>query len=174
MRPAHGADAPRQFEAVNVGHVIVGHHEADIGIGLQDFERLGAAICQADAEIIALEAARKQRPRRRAVINDQHMVAVVGEKAADGFRQHIHGENIVLQDIIDHILGDQRFARPLVKGAGENDGRDRKIDQIFQRLALFRPRQVDVGNRQRHRFGRMFVTGLQLLEIAAHFHGNAQ
>ncbi|MNY05006.1 hypothetical protein D3C86_1377100 [compost metagenome] len=102
------------------------------------------------------------------------MVAVVGEKAADGFRQHIHGENIVLQDIIDHILGDQRFARPLVKGAGENDGRDRKIDQIFQRLTLFRPRQVDVGNRQRHRFGRMFVTGLQLFKRAAHLHGNAQ
>ncbi len=97
---------------------------------------------------------------------------MIGQEPADGFRQHVNGEDIVLEDVVDHVLGDQRFTGRLVEGAGKNDGRDRQVDQIFERLAVFRTRQIDVGNRQRHRIGGALVALLQLLERAADFDGD--
>ncbi len=47
----------RQLEAVNIGHVVVGHDKADIGIGLEDIERLRAAVGKADAKIIPFQTA---------------------------------------------------------------------------------------------------------------------
>ena len=61
-----GTDAPRELEAVDIGHIVVGDHQGDVGIGLEDVERLLAAFGRADLEIVALEPRGEQRARRLA------------------------------------------------------------------------------------------------------------
>ena len=167
MRTDGRADAARQLETVDIGHVVVGHHQTDIGIGIEDLQRLGAAFGNADAEIVALQARRQQGARRRAVIDDQDVMALVGQETADRFRQHLDGKHIVLDDIIDDILCQDLVAHLLLEAAGEHDGRNGQIEKIVQRLAVFGARQVDVGNRQRHRLRRDLVGVLKVREVAA-------
>ena len=100
-------------------------------------------------------------------VDDQDMVLVVGEEAADRFRQHVDREDVVLQDIVDDFLGEQLVTRRLLERAGEDDRRNGKIDEIVQRLAVFRARQVDVGNRQRDLLAGLVIGQFQLLEAAA-------
>ena len=174
MRTTRRANASGEFEAINVRHVVIGDHQMNVGIGLENGQRLGTVFGNTHTEIVTLETAGKQRAGRSTVIDDQHMVAMVGQKATDRLHQHVDGEDIVLQHIVHDVHGEDLFAHAVLHGAGEHNHRNRKIDQIVKRLAIFGTRQVDIGDRQRDRLGGLLVKKLQFLEVTANFHIKTQ
>ena len=51
------------------------------------------------------------------------------------FGEQIHRKNVILENIVDDVFRHQLVTRPLLKGSGEDDGRNAEIDEILERFA---------------------------------------
>ena len=168
------ANAPRQLETVDVGHIVVGDDEADVGVLLQRLNSGHAVFRRTDPEIVAFEPACQQRARRGAIVHDQHVMALIGQEAAYRFSQHIDGKDAVLDDVIDHFLGQQPFANAVLESRRENDRRHAEVNEVVQRLAVFGTGKVDVGNGECDGFRIEFIRLLEIFERPADLDINAE
>ncbi|MNL32901.1 hypothetical protein D3C87_1547800 [compost metagenome] len=53
------------------------------------------------------------------------MMAMIGKEPAYGLGQHLDGEHVVLENVVDNVLCEQLVARFLMKRTGEYDRRNR-------------------------------------------------
>ncbi|MCY1300822.1 hypothetical protein D9M70_504060 [compost metagenome] len=88
-------------------------------------------------------------------IGKQHRRLAIGQRTVDGADQEVDRFRLMLDDAIEHAAPEDLFARLVVEGCGEDDGRHLMGKNEFERLAIGRVRQVEVEHGEREAFRRL-------------------